>query len=203
MSEIRNLTRNGETFYPLTHVDGVLNRDGTPLGEVNGIFDISEYNASGDPIVYPQYDTLALALGSVPQERRKGGMTIGYIDSTSGEYVQYRYMSTSIANTDFINTSNWQGIDEEPTLGSVNLVQSGGVFITTPTIRADDSFADLNIGDENGNVIAQFKDGHVKTKNFDSSNIKVDVEVKSDTSSASLNIGDENGNVIAQLKDGQ
>ena len=202
MSEIRNLTRNGETFYPLTHVDGVIGRNGVPLGEVNGIFDISEYNASGDPIVYPQYDTLALALGSVPQERRKGGMTIRYIDSISGEYVQYRYMSTSTSNTDFINTSNWQGIDEEPTSGSVNLVQSGGVFITTPTIRADDSFADLNIGDENGNVIAQFKDGHVKTKNFDSSNIKVDVEVKSDTSSASLNIGDENGNVIAQLKDG-
>lgn len=28
MSEIRNLTRNGETFYPLTHVDAIVNRDG-------------------------------------------------------------------------------------------------------------------------------------------------------------------------------
>ena len=128
MSEIRNLTRNGETFYPLTHVDGVIGRNGVPLGEVNGIFDISEYNASGDPIVYPQYDTLALALGSVPQERRKGGMTIRYIDSVSGEYVQYRYLSTSIANMDFINTTNWQGVDSEPIAGSRDLVESGGVI---------------------------------------------------------------------------
>ena len=112
MSEIRNLTRNGETFYPLTHVDGVIGRNGVPLGEVNDIFDVSEYNASGDPLIYPQYNTLSLALAAVPQERRKGGMTIRYIDSTSEEYVQYRYMNSSIANTDFINTANWQGVDE-------------------------------------------------------------------------------------------
>ena len=134
MSEIRNLTRNGETFYPLTHVDGVIGRNGVPLGEVNGIFDISEYNASGDPIVYPQYDTLALALGSVPQERRKGGMTIRYIDSVSGEYVQYRYLSTSIANMDFINTTNWQGVDSEPIAGSRNLVESNAL---TPIIKEE------------------------------------------------------------------
>ncbi len=128
MSEIRNLTRNGETFYPLTHVDGVIGRNGVPLGEVNDIFDVSEYNASGDPLVYQQYDTLALALEAVPQERRKGGMTIRYIESVSGEYVQYRYMSTSIANTDFVNTSNWQGVDSDPTAGSRSLVESGGVY---------------------------------------------------------------------------
>jgi len=128
MSEIRNLTRNGETFYPLTHVDGVLGRNGVPLGEVNGIFDVSEYNASGDPLIYPQYNTLSLALESIPQERRKGGMTIRYIDSTNGEYVQYRYLSTSIANTDFINTSNWQGVDSELKAGSRNLAESGGVI---------------------------------------------------------------------------
>ena len=156
MSEIRNLTRNGETFYPLTHVDGVIGRNGVPLGEVNGILDVSEYNASGDPLVFPQYDTLSLALADVPQEKRKGGMTIRYIDSTSEEYVQYRYMSTSTLNTDFINTSNWQGIsfdgsdfdnpdtakraklttvgavlnsmDVRPTEGSVKPVQSGGVY---------------------------------------------------------------------------
>ena len=39
----------------------------------------------------------------------------------------------------------------------------------TAIIVDDDSQANLNIGDQQGNVIAQFKDGHIKTKNFDSS----------------------------------
>ena len=137
MSEIRNLTRNGETFYPLTHVDGVIGRNGVPLGEVNGIFDVSEYNASGDPLINAQYDTLALALEAVPQDRRKGGMTIRYIDSVSEEYVQYRYLSTSTSSTDFVDTSNWQGIDEEPIAGSSNLVESGGALKVLEWIYKD------------------------------------------------------------------
>lgn len=36
-------------------------------------------------------------------------------------------------------------------------------------VKDDNSQANLNIGDENGNVLAEFKDGHIKTKNFDSS----------------------------------
>lgn len=38
-------------------------------------------------------------------------------------------------------------------------------------VLPDDSTADLNIGDPNGNVLAQFKNGHIKTKQFDSSNV--------------------------------
>ena len=64
----------------------------------------------------------------------------------------------------------------------------------------DDSLANLNIGDPQGNVIAEFKDGHIKTQNFDSR--KKTVEVLSDNSSADLNIGDDEGYVLAQLKDG-
>ena len=62
MAEIRNLTRNGETFYPLTCTDAVVDRDGNPLEIVNDIFDISEYNASGTPPTLAKYSTLALAL---------------------------------------------------------------------------------------------------------------------------------------------
>lgn len=39
------------------------------------------------------------------------------------------------------------------------------------SVQFDDSDADLNIGDERGNVIAQFKNGHIKTKKYDSSEI--------------------------------
>lgn len=35
-------------------------------------------------------------------------------------------------------------------------------------VRNDNSMSNLNIGDENGNIIAEFKEGHIKTKNFDS-----------------------------------
>lgn len=47
----------------------------------------------------------------------------------------------------------------------------GNSSLTTMTnieVQNDDSVSDLNIGDENGNVIAQFKEGHIVTKNFDS-----------------------------------
>lgn len=41
------------------------------------------------------------------------------------------------------------------------------------TETSDTSFTpDLSIGDEDGNIIAQFSDGHIKTKNFDSSQIE-------------------------------
>lgn len=35
-------------------------------------------------------------------------------------------------------------------------------------VQNDDSMSNLNIGDENGNIICQFKEGHIITKNFDS-----------------------------------
>ena len=203
MSEIRNLTRNGETFYPLTHVDGVLGRNGVPLGEVNDIFDISEYNASGNPLVYPQYDTLALALAAVPQDRRKGGMTIRYIDSVSGKYVQYRYMSTSILNTDFINTFNWQGqeVDAVPTKGSMNLVQSGGVYRDTPTNDNLSIYnAELCVSDENGFSILCLNEGHIISEKFDSADVE-NLQSKEDFE-ADLDIADSSGYVVLRLDNG-
>ena len=89
MAEIRNVTRNGETFYPLTCTDAVVDRDGNPLEIVNDIFDISEYNASGTPPVLAKYSTLALALAAVPQSKQKGGMTIRYVQTSDNKYVQY------------------------------------------------------------------------------------------------------------------
>ena len=35
----------------------------------------------------------------------------------------------------------------------------------------DESNSDLNIGDEMGNVLCKFKNGHIITKNFSSENI--------------------------------
>jgi beta-lactamase superfamily II metal-dependent hydrolase len=43
--------------------------------------------------------------------------------SSDNKYVQYRLMATSFSTT----PSDWQGVDDEPTAGSENLVKSGGV----------------------------------------------------------------------------
>ena len=72
----------------------------------------------------------------------------------------------------------------------------------TPNSLNDDSQASLNIGDEQGNVIVEFKDGHLKTKKFNSRTVKNPPSVTDDDSQASLNIGDNNGNVLVEFKDG-
>lgn len=52
-------------------------------------------------------------------------------DSTYA-YKQYLYMqeyaNTTAGNTAFLTAANWQGVDDEPTAGSDNLVKSGGVW---------------------------------------------------------------------------
>ena len=59
----------------------------------------------------------------IPSAIRCGGMTIRFVQSTNNKYVQYRLMTTSFSTTE----SDWQGVDDEPTVGSDNLVKSGGV----------------------------------------------------------------------------
>ena len=82
----------------------------------HSIFDISEYTGK-------TYDTLSDALADVPDGKKKGGMTVSFVSTSDNKYVQYRLMSDSFNTT----PSNWQGIDDEPTAGSNNLVKSGGV----------------------------------------------------------------------------
>lgn len=91
----------------------------------DGVFDISVHNpANGLPTPYPDLKT---ALGTdgehVPQSLRKGGMSVKFIQSSDNKYVQYRLMADDWSITE----SDWQGVDNEPTAGSDNLVKSGGV----------------------------------------------------------------------------
>ena len=60
---------------------------------------------------------------------------------------------------------------------------------------------DLDITDESGNVIARLSNGHIATKNFDSS--KAPDGKASSASNVDLDITDEEGNVIARFKDGE
>ncbi len=72
-------------------------------------------------------------------------MSVRFVTSDN-KYLQYRYMETDATTTaTFTNVANWQGVDDEPTVGSDNLVKSGGVTkyvvvecaVLTPTFSGD------------------------------------------------------------------
>lgn len=91
-----------------------------------GAFDISSYHATGG--VLAKYADLAAAIGTnganIPEGIRKGGMSVKFVQSSDNKYVQYRLMADTFSTTE----SDWQGVDDEPTQGSDNLVKSDGVW---------------------------------------------------------------------------
>ena len=92
-------------------------------------FDLSVYNAQGGVLAtYADLSAALTALNDLPADFKKGGMSFKFVLTSDNKYVQFRYMGTSIANADFTNVANWQGVDDEPTAGSEGLVKSGGVY---------------------------------------------------------------------------
>ena len=98
-----------------------------------GAFDISSYHATDG--VLAKYADLAAALGTdganIPNDLRKGGMAVKFVQSSDNKYVQYRLMTQNFSSTE----SDWQGVDEEPVADSKNLVESGGVATKIKTIN--------------------------------------------------------------------
>jgi hypothetical protein len=92
-----------------------------------GIFDISAYNASGDPLTLAKYATLALALAAVPDDAKKGGMSIKFVQSSDNKYVQYRFILSTFTTEQFVIEANWQGIKDNVVQDSQNLVTSSAV----------------------------------------------------------------------------
>ena len=96
--------------------------------QIGEVFDISVYNNN------TKYADLAAALNggaNIPQSLQKGGMSVKFVQSSDNKYVQYRLMADTFSTT----PSNWQGVDDEPTAGSENLVKSGGVVESIKNIR--------------------------------------------------------------------
>lgn len=91
------------------------------VSQIGEVFDITVYNSN------TKYADLAAALGTnganVPSSIRRGGMSVKFVQSSDNKYVQYRLMKNQWSTT----VSDWEGVDEEPTIGSKNLVKSGGV----------------------------------------------------------------------------
>lgn len=70
-------------------------------------------------------------------------------------------------------------------------------------VKTEEDDADLYIADKDGYVIAEFSDGHIRTKNFDSSNVSENAPTIELTDSASsLDVTDGSGNVIARFQNG-
>lgn len=118
-----------------------------------GAFDISAYKAVGG--VLAKFDDLAQALGTnganVPAAARKPGMSVCFVLNSDNNYVQYRYMSTSTANADFVNVRNW------------NLSKRVDSNIFRSNVESS-----LDIADKRGNVLCRFSNGGFKTEKFDS-----------------------------------
>lgn len=109
-----------------------------------GIYDVSAHNNGA------VFESLSNLLNNanlntlIPVSVRCGGMSIrfiqGSVSNSDNKYVQYRLMSDTFNTT----VSNWQGIDDEPTAGSKNLVKSGGVFKAIPFFN-DYSSENVNV----------------------------------------------------------
>ena len=124
---------------------------------------VSEYNVSTNNN-NAEY-TFAQAIALVPASLQKGGLTIKYIDSTTHEYAIKRLIS-SIWNT---NESNWQGIDNEPTAGSNNLVKSGGVYDSIQSKITEEFLIGKNLA--SNNLFHKTDDAVQKKKYLTSSNV--------------------------------
>lgn len=77
----------------------------------------------------------------------------------------------------------------------------------TPSIKeSTKTGVDLDISDTSGNVILRLANGHIQTKEFDSSdihNIPYAAETQISDANADLDISDTFGNILARFKDGQ
>lgn len=73
-------------------------------------------------------DALGTNGGNIPQEYKKGGITVRFVRTYDNKYVQYRYMGTDVTTAAFTNVANWQGVNVElVTNGKYNLVEGNGV----------------------------------------------------------------------------
>ena len=88
-------------------------------------FDISAHFASGGTLAtYADLSAALTALNTLSASYKRGGMSIKFVQSSDNKYVQWRLMANSFSTI----VSDWQGVDEEPTAGSDNLVKSEGIM---------------------------------------------------------------------------
>ena len=121
---IENMSANDVSYDASTQYDE--NTVGDKLSELSQqvIYDVSAHN---DGVTF---DSLSTLLSSenlsilIPSIARCGGMSIRFVQSSDNTYVQYRLMKNTWSTTE----TDWQGVDDKPTVWSNNLVKSSGVY---------------------------------------------------------------------------
>lgn len=124
-----------ENVFWIAPAGSYSNFGATPIDVPTGCIGVFQYNGSfTNTVVYvggtvdisalshTAYASLSQALGDLPAALHIGGIEVRYQDSTTSKFVKYRLMATSWSTAE----SDWQGVDNEPTAGSNNLVKSGG-----------------------------------------------------------------------------
>lgn len=118
--------------------------------------------------------------------------------------------------TQFLKMAQYDNaIDDAPIAGSENLVKSGGVYnFKDVLVVTKDANPDIELADSIGHVLLKVGGGHIKVKNFDSSDIKkenlsedLQMELDSptsvtDTDTADVALSDDNNNIVLMVKNG-
>lgn len=152
---------------------------------LGGVYDVSAHN-NGAVFESLQAILISSNLSTlIPTSVRHGGMSIRFIQgfehSSDNKYVQYRLMTYSFSTS----VSDWQGVDERPTVGSDNLVKSGGVFSSIskelsykldktklPIKDTEEDGAFLT--NEKGEAFARFVDGKFEAAGIEFPNTNVE-----------------------------
>lgn len=212
-----------KTIYQLSQIASRL-RDATEVGSIGpqetfGLqADVLEYiagmerneNSLGLRKVYKSYD-LMLAdsnapVGSNGKELRFGQL-VSVFDPSNPTQAEngnvYAYQKGNTGAAAWSLTGNLAALVSEELRILEELVKN------TPRIETSEK-ADFSIYDEQYNAIAEFSNGHIKTKNFDSSQAvtKNDIPDKNrlpevvDDTSTDFSVKDADGNVILRVKGG-
>lgn len=153
------------------------------------------------------YGSATAARAAVGADYRQQGLKITYLLSTG--WITDQYVGTALDNTSWGTAANWKTIGPVSVLqntetGDTNIIV-GNRTIPVPNIektpKINNSGYDFSISDENNNCIIGFKDGHLKTKHFDSKKIEHPVETDINMMS-DLSITDESAHEVLRLRKG-
>lgn len=125
------------------------------VGQGDGVYDISAANpTNGNPT---PYGVLSEALTAFTDTtKKKGGMTIKFIDSNSGKYVQYRLKSATFSTDE----DDW-----EKEGNSIEVIDTNGNN-------------DIEFADEDGNIVLACGNGDIETKNFNSAKLRKNLGIE-------------------------
>lgn len=199
LKNIRQLNEeSGLVFYPQTHEKAVIDSDGNTLDtKIAGTLKYTEQSltaaqqgqartnigaASQDDLVNIQKEEY-VTVATLADRPAASASTLGKIymvgpDAnnqydkyyTSFDGTTYSWVSAGTTEIDLTTYAKQTDLDQ--------LEAEVGQEVDNITVRTD-SDADLDVIDEEGNVLARFKDGNFRVKNFDSAKVVANLGVDS------------------------